>query len=149
TTAGLEKHEVKLDEYFTPVREINPDPVNGARVISNNEDEICGGTFVDAFAKSCNTVFAPLGAKVGGAALVDTAERYGYNQAPSLYNAQATAAVDPGKMSIPTKLGTATDVTASAIGQGQVLATPLGMASVSQTVAAGGKRSPTPLVPHP
>jgi peptidoglycan glycosyltransferase len=149
TTAGLEKHEVKLDQYFTPVQEINPDPAHGARVIENNEGEVCGGTFVQAFAKSCNTVFAPLGARVGGKALVDTAERYGFNQTPTLYNAQATALADPGKMSIPTQLGSATDVTATAIGQGRVLATPLGMASVAQTVAAGGKRSPTSIVVDP
>jgi peptidoglycan glycosyltransferase len=149
TTAGLEKHVVKLNQYFTPVQEINPDPAHGARVIENNEGEVCGGTFVQAFAKSCNTVFAPLGAKVGGKAIVDTAERYGFNKTPSLYNAQATAAADPGKMSIPTQLGTATDVTATAIGQGRVLATPLGMASVAQTVAAGGKRSPTSIVADP
>jgi peptidoglycan glycosyltransferase len=149
TTAGLEKHLVKLDEYYTPVSSINPDPVNGARVIHNNNDEVCGGTFTQSFAESCNTVFAPLGAKVGGDELVSTAERYGYNEEPSLYNARATTAVDPGKMSIPTTLGTATDVTASAVGQGQVLATPLGMASVAQTVAMGGKRSPTPIVTDP
>ena len=34
----------------------------------------------------------------------------------------------------------------SAIGQGKVLATPLELASISQTIAAGGMRSPTPLV---
>jgi penicillin-binding protein A len=149
TTAGLETNDVKLSQYFTPVSEINPDPAHGARVIENNEGEVCGGTFTQAFAHSCNTVFAPLGAKVGAKALVDTAERYGFNKTPTLYDAQATAAADPGKMSIPTRLGTATDVTASAIGQGRVLATPLGLASVAQTVAAGGKRSPTPIVLDP
>jgi hypothetical protein len=30
TTAGLEQKKVKLDEYFEPVSEINPDPENGA-----------------------------------------------------------------------------------------------------------------------
>lgn len=149
TTAGLEQKEVKLDEYFEPVSEINPDPENGARVIENNEGEVCGGTFVQSFAHSCNTVFAPLGADVGGKALVDTAERYGFNQEPTLYDAEATAAAQPGKMTIPTKLGSATDITATAIGQGRVLATPLGMASVAQTVAAGGTRSPTPIVVDP
>ena len=149
TTAGLEQKKVKLNEYFTPVSEINPDPEHGARVIENNEGEVCGGTFIQSFAHSCNTVFAPLGAKVGADALVDTSERYGFNQAPTLFNAQATAAVDPGRMTIPTELGTATDITATAIGQGRVLATPLGMASVAQTVAAGGKRSPTPIVIDP
>ena len=137
TTAGLEQKEVKLDEYFEPVSEINPDPENGARVIENNEGEVCGGTFVQSFAHSCNTVFAPLGADVGGKALVDTAERYGFNQEPTLYDAEATAAAQPGKMTIPKELGSATDITATAIGQGRVLATPLGMASVAQTVAAG------------
>ena len=34
----------------------------------------------------------------------------------------------------------------SAIGQGQVLATPLQMASVAQTIADGGMRSPTRIV---
>lgn len=149
TTAGLERNEVKLNEYFEPVSEINPDPENGARVIENNEGEVCGGTFVQSFAHSCNTVFAPLGADVGAKALVETAERYGFNQEPTLYDAEATAAVQPGKMTIPTKLGSATDITATAIGQGRVLATPLGMASVAQSVAAGGKRSPTPIVVDP
>jgi peptidoglycan glycosyltransferase len=149
TTAGLEEGKVKLDQYFTPVREINPDPAHGARVIENNEGEICGGTFVQSFAHSCNTVFAPLGAKVGEKALVETAERYGFNQTPTLYNEQATKAADPGGMTIPTQLGSATDLTATAIGQGRVLATPLGMASIAQTVAAGGMRSPTPIVSDP
>jgi penicillin-binding protein A len=149
TTAGLEEKEVKLDEYFEPVSEINPDPENGARVIENNEGEVCGGTFVQSFAHSCNTVFAPLGADVGGKALVDAAERYGFNQEPTLYDAEATAAAQPGKMTIPKELGSATDITATAIGQGRVLATPLGMASVAQTVAAGGMRSPTPIVLDP
>ena len=64
TTAGLEKDKVKLSDTFPVVTEINPDPVTGARVIDNAHDEACGGTFVQAFAKSCNTVFAPLGVKV-------------------------------------------------------------------------------------
>ena len=37
----------------------------------------------------------------------------------------------------------------TAFGQGQVLATPLGMASVAQTVANGGVRSPTSIVKDP
>ena len=44
---------------------------------------------------------------------------------------------------------TGTELSVSAIGQGQVLATPLGMASVAQTVANGGTRSPTPIVSEP
>ena len=152
TTAALEGHDVKLSDTFPVVTQINPDPVNGARVVHNAHDEACGGTFTQAFAKSCNSVFAPLGVKVGAKRLVDTAERYGFNQTPSLYNRAATAATDPGKMSIPTDFSqdtSHTDLSVTAFGQGRVLATPLGMASVAQTVANDGVRSPTPIVKEP
>ena len=42
-----------------------------------------------------------------------------------------------------------TNISVTAIGQGEVLATPLGMASVTQTIAAGGMRSPPPIVSEP
>ncbi|MSO41895.1 MAG: penicillin-binding transpeptidase domain-containing protein [Solirubrobacterales bacterium] len=145
TTAGLEEGKVKLDEYFTPVSEINA----GGRVISNSQQEICGGTFIEAFAESCNTVFAPLGVEVGEDALVSTAERYGFNQIPSLYDEEGIKAVGVPTPSIPEDPGDDVDLAATAIGQGQVLATPLVMASASQTVAAGGVRSPTALVTAP
>jgi cell division protein FtsI/penicillin-binding protein 2 len=149
TTAALEDDKVKLSDTFPVVTEINPAPEQGAAVIENAHDEPCGGTFVQAFAKSCNTVFAPLGVDVGAQKLVETAEAYGWNEKPRLYNEEATEATDPGAQTIPQKPGTATDLAATAIGQGRVLATPLGMASVAQTVAAGGKRSPTPIVTDP
>ena len=150
TTAGLEQGEVKLDEVFPVVEEINPAPQTGANVIENAHDEPCGGTFVQSFAKSCNTVFAPLGIKVGGEKLVEMAERYGFNQPPTLYDAEATAATDPQEMSMPDSFDeTGTELAASAIGQGKVLATPLGMASVAQAIANRGNRAPTPLVSDP
>jgi peptidoglycan glycosyltransferase len=152
TTAGLEENKVKLDDQFPVVTQINPDPVNGARVIDNAHDELCGGTFVQAFARSCNTVFAPLGVKIGAEKIVETAEGYGWNQAPTLYDAEATAATEPGRMTMPTNFKgdtSHTNISVTAIGQGEVLATPLGMASVAQTIAAGGTRSPTPIVSDP
>jgi len=42
-----------------------------------------------------------------------------------------------------------TELSVTAFGQGRVLATPLGMASVAQTVANGGLREPTPIVKDP
>jgi len=152
TTAALDGHDVKLSDTFPVLTEINPDPDNGARVVHNAHDEACGGTFVQAFAKSCNTVFAPLGVKVGAERLVKTAERYGWNQKPSLYNASATAVTDPNGMTMPTDFSddtSHTDLSVTAFGQGQVLATPLGMASVAQTVANDGVRSPTSIVKDP
>jgi cell division protein FtsI/penicillin-binding protein 2 len=152
TTAALEGHDVKLTDTFPVVTEINPDPTAGARVVHNAHNEPCGGTFTQAFAKSCNTVFAPLGVKVGAKRLVDTAEKYGFNQTPTLFDATATDAANPGKMSIPTDFSSDTshtDLSVTAFGQGRVLATPLGMASVAQAVANGGVRSPTPIVKDP
>jgi penicillin-binding protein A len=152
TTAALEGHDVRLTDTFPVLTEINPDPQNGARVVHNAHDEACGGTFVQAFAKSCNTVFAPLGVKVGSEPLVKTAEAYGWNQKPSLYNAAATAATDPNGMTMPTDFSddtSHTELSVTAFGQGQVLATPLGMASVAQTVANDGVRSPTSIVKDP
>jgi peptidoglycan glycosyltransferase len=154
TTAALEGHDVKLTDTFPHLTEINPDPDSGARVVHNAHDEVCGGTFVEAFADSCNSVFAPLGVKVGADRLVDTAEDYGFNQTPSLYNASATAAAQPNKMTIPSAKElegepTNTDLSVTAFGQGKVLATPLGMASVAQTVANDGTRDPTNIVKDP
>ena len=142
TTAALQADAVSLDDTFPYTSGVNV----GGRFISNAHGEVCGGDFRTAFAESCNAVFAPLGPKVGNDALVGTAERYGFNQKPSLYDAEATAAVDPAEPSIPADVGDDLDLGVSAIGQGEVLATPLEMASVSQTVANGGVRLPNPLV---
>jgi penicillin-binding protein A len=154
TTAALEGHDVKLSDSFPVLTEVNPDPNSGARVVHNAHDEACGGTFTQAFAKSCNSVFAPLSVKVGANRLVDTAERYGFNQPTSLYNARATAVTQPNRMAIPSAKElesepTNTDLSVTGFGQGKVLATPLGMASVAQTVANDGVRSPTSIVKDP
>ena len=142
TEAALEKKQVKLTDYFTPVQSVE---ILG-RSLSNAHDESCGGNFTETFAKSCNTVFAPLGADLGGQALVDAAEAFGFNSPPTLF---ADEFVEDGGIpssTIPDPIGDELQVASSAIGQGDVLATPLQMASVSQTVAMGGIRSPTAIV---
>src|SRR5204862_215427 len=52
--------------------------------LQNANGESCGGTFAEAFAQSCNSVFAPLGVKLGAKRLVATAERFGFNETPSV-----------------------------------------------------------------
>ncbi|CAN5498543.1 hypothetical protein BH20ACT15_BH20ACT15_13190 [soil metagenome] len=149
-TAAIEDGKAKVDDSFDPVTEINPAPDTGGRVIKNAHDELCGGSFEETFANSCNTVFAPLGVQVGADRLVEMAERFGFNQEPTLFDAEATEAIDPPPMEMPTNFDeTGTELSVSAIGQGTVLATPLGMASVAQTIAHGGIRSPTPIVVDP
>ena len=145
TTAALEEEAVSLDETF-PVETSNTDI---GREISNAHDSPCGGTFVESFAESCNTVFAPLGVEVGGEKLVETAEDFGFNSAPALMSPEGLEAINPPESSIPPELDSDVAVGESAIGQGEVLATPLEMASMAQTIAAGGVRSPTPLVTDP
>lgn len=120
--------------------------VVGGREISNAYDESCGGTLLYSFAHSCNTVFAPLGAELGSERLLEESEQFGFNAPPSLYDEEAMAATQPPSSTIPDPIGSDIDVAVSAIGQGQVLATPLLMASVAQTIANGGVRSPTSLV---
>lgn len=147
TSAALE------DGLVTPAEEF---PVESAAVIEGREvanahDELCGGTFSESFAHSCNSVFAPLGVEVGAERLVEEAEEFGFNQRPSLYNDDAMAAVKPPESTIPSaeEIGGDLDVGVSAIGQGQVLATPLQLASVAQAVASGGTRHPTPITSDP
>jgi penicillin-binding protein A len=145
TVAALESGVVKLNDTF-PVE--SSTTVEG-REIANAGDAACGGTFVQSFTNSCNTVFAPLGPEIGNDKLVATAERFGWNSEPTLFNAQATGAIMPPESTIPTSIGDDLDLAVSAIGQGEVLATPLSMASVSQTIAADGMRSPNPIVSDP
>lgn len=145
STAALEAGEVSLDDEF----EIS-DGVNvGGRFLNNANGEYCGGTFRESFAESCNAVFAPLGPAVGNDKLVETAEAFGFNSPITLYAPRIVAEVDPKESTIPTEIGEEIDLGVSAIGQGEVLATPLEMASVSQTVANGGVRLPNALVLNP
>jgi len=142
TTAALQNHVVSLEDEF----EINNGINVGGRFLNNANGEYCGGTFRQAFAQSCNSVFAPLGPKIGNDALVGTAERFGFNSPPTLYAPQIVREVEPAESTIPKEIGAEVDLGVSAIGQGEVLATPLEMATVAQTIANGGVREPTSIV---
>jgi peptidoglycan glycosyltransferase len=142
TTAALEKGVVSLDDEFEIVGGANV----GGRFISNANGELCGGTFREAFAESCNADFAPLGPKIGNDEFVEVAERFGFNSPPTLYAPRIVAEVEPPESTIPTEIGEEVDLGVTAIGQGEVLATPLEMASVAQTIGNGGVREPTSVV---
>ncbi len=107
--------------------------LDGVRLNNANGEE-CGGTLALAFAVSCNSVFSPLGVKLGAARLVATAERFGFNHPPGLPGA-AESSLPPAS-----RIQGELDVGSTAIGQGQVLATPLEMATVAATIADGGQR---------
>jgi peptidoglycan glycosyltransferase len=111
--------------------------------LHNANGEECGGSLVEAFAVSCNSVFAPLGVKLGAARLVATAERFGFNHPPGV--AGAAESTIPGASDIQGELA----VGSTAIGQGQVLASPLEMATVAATIADGGRRPAPSLLASP
>ncbi len=109
--------------------------------LSNANGEDCGGTLELAFAVSCNSVFTPLGVKLGSARLVGTAEKFGFNHETGVLGAAESTL--PAAKEIQGEL----DVGSTAIGQGQVLATPLQMAIVAATIADGGHRPQPSFLP--
>jgi penicillin-binding protein A len=129
-TGVLEAHLANARTSF-PVTDAAT--LSGVR-LENANGESCGGTLIDAFAHSCNSVFAPLGAKLGAQRLVDAAERYGFNEAPQIPGA-ATSTIPPAD-----RIGDELAVGSSAIGQGLVQATTLQMTLVAATIAMDGRR---------
>jgi cell division protein FtsI/penicillin-binding protein 2 len=140
--AALQKHLVTLDTEFEYTDGVNV----GGRFLNNANGEVCGGTFRQAFAESCNADFAPLGPQIGNDDLVATAQRFGFNSPPTLYSQRIVEEVEPAESTIPKEIGEEIDLGVSAIGQGEVQATPLEMASVAQTISNGGVRMPTSVV---
>jgi cell division protein FtsI/penicillin-binding protein 2 len=128
--AALQAGQVKLADPFP----VQTGAVLEGRTLSNANGEACGGTFLHSFAESCNSVFAPLGAKVGGRRLVAAAERFGFNHPIDIPGAATSTIPSAAEIGGPLAVGS------SAIGQGRVQATSLQMALVAATVAAGGRR---------
>ena len=102
--------------------------------LRNAGGEACGGSLTEAFTVSCNSVFAPLGAKLGARRLVEMARAFGFDQQPNI------PAAKPSTISPPSQLRDDLAVGAAAIGQDRDLATPLQMASVGATIALDGRR---------
>ena len=141
TTAALDSGTAEVSDRF-PVR-VSLE-IDGRRI--KNAEAPCGGSLEQSFAHSCNSVFAPLGVEVGAEPLTAAAEAYGFNSQPALFDDQATEALDPPAPAMPTSYESERGLALAAIGEGAVRTTPLQLASVAQTVAAEGTRSPTPIV---
>ena len=132
--AALNEGETKVSETF-PVR--TAATLEGV-ALRNAGDESCGGTLTTSFAHSCNSVFGPLGARLGAKRLVRYAEAFGFNEKLPIPSLKPS--------SIPHDLRDDLAVGASAIGQDRDLATALTMASVGATIANGGVRRKPRLV---
>jgi cell division protein FtsI/penicillin-binding protein 2 len=121
-----------------------PDTVMiGGREFRNAGDlELGEITLREAFAASCNTTFADLAAGVLATGELDAAaRRYGFNQD---YGAEIT--LNGGIFPDPPDLA---GRAAAAIGQGQVLTSPLHMASVAAAAGGGVWRTPRLLETDP
>src|SRR4029077_9690136 len=106
----LQSHTAKTTDVFPIATKTTIDGVD----LQNANGEYCGGTLVQSFARSCNSVFAPLGVKVGASKLVAAAERYGFNEQPSIPGALPSTIPAANQIGSPLALGS------TAIGQGQV-----------------------------
>jgi beta-lactamase class D len=102
--------------------------------MENAGGETCGGTLTDAFANSCDTTFAPLGAQLGAEKLVAMAKRFGFDHPTGLGGALESTIPAADQIGGPVAIG------ASAIGQGLVQASTLEMADVAATIADSGRR---------
>ena len=128
-TAALEAHLVTPSTPFPVQTQALVDGVP----LQNANGESCGGTFANSFAESCNSVFAPLGVKIGAKRLLGTAERFGFNEAPGVAGA-AESTIPPASLNSPLAVGS------SAIGQDKVQSTPLQMALVASAIGQRGVR---------
>jgi cell division protein FtsI/penicillin-binding protein 2 len=126
--AALDAGMVKLDTPFPVETKAVIDGVD----LENANGESCGGTFAQSFAHSCNSVFAPLGVRIGAERLVKEAQKFGWNRKPSIPGALPSTIPPSAEINSPLAVGS------TAIGQGKVLATPLQMASVAQAISQNG-----------
>jgi peptidoglycan glycosyltransferase len=139
-TGALQAGIVKLTDTFPIATEATLDGYQ----LQNAGGEACGGTLLNAFAVSCNSVFAPLGARLGARRLVAIAQRFGFDQSPMIPGASES------EIPSASSIGDALAVGSSAIGQGRVLASDLEMTDIAATIAMGGRRPiPTLLAGQP
>ena len=107
----------------------------GGRAFRNFEGGAAGAVpFSEDFAQSCNTAFVSLAGRLSPNALTRTARDFGLGRRLDLPLGAATAEVPPGEDAV--------ERAAAMIGQHEILASPLSMAGVAGTVAAGRWHAP-------
>src|SRR5690606_9560292 len=89
-----------------------------------------------AFALSCNSYFIELGQKIGYRRLVETAMKFGLGSRTGISEQGVPEA--PGNLPDANAYHSRADLANIAIGQGEILATPVQVADITATVANGG-----------
>ncbi|MFN2525435.1 MAG: peptidoglycan D,D-transpeptidase FtsI family protein, partial [Actinomycetota bacterium] len=119
------------ERVMTPTTQLTgPKEYRGVRNFESGEFGTI--SFASALRESVNTAFAQVALELGPRRLKTYADGFGFNSPPSMELAAATSSFP-----FPEDEG---DVMWGAIGQAQVLATPLQMATIAATVANGGRR---------
>lgn len=133
--AVLEEGLTKPQETF--IDDTGRFVVQGFPILCNNHPGRTSFDLYHAFGYSCNVAFAQLGLRLGARKLLEYAHRFGLGQAPHL--------------DIPTAAGQLAgdlplndiELASTAIGQGELIVSPLQMALVAAAIANGG------IVPQP
>lgn len=132
-TAALESGSVNAD---SPVPCPGATVVGGRRIPNNDEFDLGTVPLHTAFARSCNTTFAQLAAGLPAQALPDAARQLGLGV--DFVMAGATTVTG----SVPANDDTVARAEAG-FGQGNLVASPFGMALMTATVAKGAMPTPT------
>jgi peptidoglycan glycosyltransferase len=111
-------------------------PGTGGRQLGNFGGSSCGGKIDDLMRVSCNTGFAQMGLDMGADALVGEANDYGFDQSMPIDLPRAAQSDFP---SVDELNANPPFLALSAIGQGNVRATPLQMCLVAASVANSGR----------
>ncbi len=93
-------------------------------------------TLVEAFAHSCNSVFIELALELGPAKVTACARRFGLGESCGL----PLAGEEAGNIPLPEELYSPRAQANTAIGQGEVMVTPLQAAAMMAAIANGGRR---------
>lgn len=113
----------------------------GAAVVDGQIFRCAGGIphgkvgLSEALAKSCNGYFIHLGQELGAQTLLQTAEQFGFGQ-PICLTGRLYA--DAGKLPDEEELAHSGQLANFSFGQGSLLATPLQVAAMMNTIASGG-----------
>ncbi len=131
-TAALTSGTITADEPVYP-RSNAYTPPGTSRPLQNFGGSTCGGALFEVLRVSCNTAFAQMGVDTGADAMIDTAERFGFNRDVPIDLTR------PARSNFPTDFERNVPALAqSAIGQNEVAATPLQMAMIAAAVANDG-----------
>jgi peptidoglycan glycosyltransferase len=134
TSSAIFDHDPALATQVQPDLSALPLP-ESTQLLHNFAGEVCGGNLLALFTVSCDTGFGKIGLELGPTNLYDEATAFGFDAIPPIDLPYAVASQFP---TIASFNQNQPFLAFSAIGQGNVAATPLEMALVAAGIANGG-----------